>query len=62
VSSTLAWPLPRKYHTEIKVPAGQISEGLYELTVAILYENTGIKFSVAGFSDGPTLQFYNQGP
>ncbi len=62
VSSALAFPLPRNYNTVINVPAGQITEGLYELTVAILYENTGLKFSVAGFSDGPTLQFYNQGP
>jgi hypothetical protein len=62
VSSTPAFPVPRNYSTVINVPAGQIQEGLYELTVAIVYENTGQKFSVAGFSDGPTLQFYNQGP
>jgi hypothetical protein len=62
VSSTPAVPLPRNYNHVINIPAGQITEGLYELTVAILYENTGFKFSVAGFSDGPTLQFYNQGP
>ena len=65
VNSAPSSPLPRKYDAVISVPAFKVSEGLYELTVAILYENTGlpgtdkgIKHSVAGFSDGPTLEFY----
>ena len=65
VNSQPSAPLPRQYSTVISVPAGKVSPGLYELTVAILYENTGapgtdkgIKHSVAGFSDGPTLEFY----
>jgi hypothetical protein len=65
VNSQPSAPLPRKYSVVIDVPAKKVTEGLYDLTVAILYENTGlpgtdkgIKHSVAGFSDGPTLEFY----
>ena len=65
VNSQPSSPLPRKYDTVISVPAGKVTPGLYDLTVAILYENTGapgtdkgIKHSVAGFSDGPILEFY----
>jgi hypothetical protein len=66
VNSASSLPLPRQYHTVISVPAGKVTKGLYDLTVAIVYENTGapgtdkgIKHSVAGFSDGPTLEFYD---
>jgi len=65
VNTVPSLPLPRSYHVQIDIPAGVVSPGLYDLTVAILYENTGapgtdlgIKHSVAGFSDGPILQFY----
>ena len=66
VNSASSLPLPRQYNTVISVPAGKVTKGLYDLTVAIVYENTrapgtdkGIKHSVAGFSDGPTLEFYD---
>ncbi len=69
VNSAPSLPLPRQYETLIQVPAGKVSKGLYDLTVAIVYENTagpgtdkGIKQSVAGFSDGPTLEFYETTP
>jgi hypothetical protein len=69
VNSAPSSPLPRQYHTVISVPAGKVTKGLYDLTVAIVYENTGapgtdkgIKHSVAGFSDGPTLEFYETTP
>jgi hypothetical protein len=65
VNTAPSAPLPRKYSTVISVPAGKVTPGLYDLTVAILYENTGapgtdkgIKHPVAGFSDGPILEFY----
>jgi len=65
VNTAPSAPLPRKYSTVISVPANKVTPGLYDLTVAILYENTGapgtdkgIKHSVAGFSDGPILEFY----
>jgi hypothetical protein len=52
-------PLPRKYTTTIFVPAGKVKAGLYDLTVAITYDN-GPKLSMAAFCEGPILEFYDK--
>lgn len=51
--------LPRKYSTIILVKDHKVQAGLYDLTVAITYDN-GVKLSMAGFSTGPVLQFYDK--
>ena len=52
-------PLPRKYSTTINVAAGAVKAGLYDLTVAITYDN-GPKLSIAAFCEGPILEFYDK--
>ncbi len=52
-------PLPRRFNTTIVVPAGTVKAGLYDLTVAITYDN-GPRLSMAAFYEGPILQFYNK--
>ncbi len=53
---------PRHYSATIHVPAGTPPAGLYKLTVAITYDVVfgGVHFpqEMAGFVDGPMLQFY----
>ncbi len=50
----------RSYSTIINVPAGAVQAGLYDLTVAITYDNFGPPLSIAAFSEGPILQFYDK--
>ena len=50
----------RNYATTIKVAAGKVKAGLYDLTVAITYDNFGPPLSIAAFSEGPILQFYDK--
>jgi hypothetical protein len=54
-----AAPLPRKYTTTIFVPARRVEAGLYDLTVAITYDN-GPRLSIAAFCEGPILEFYDK--
>lgn len=53
---------PRNYSTTIHVPAGTPPAGLYKLNVAITYDVAfgGLHFpqEMAGFIEGPLLQFY----
>jgi hypothetical protein len=50
----------RNYSTTLNVAAGRVKAGLYDLTVAITYDNFGPPMSIAAFSEGPILQFYNK--
>ena len=50
----------RNYATTLKVAAGAVKPGLYDLTVAITYDNFGPPMSIAAFSEGPILQIYSK--
>ena len=53
---------PRPYSVVMDVPANKVKAGLYELTVAITYDNGGpgpLLLEMAAFSDDVRLQFYH---
>ena len=50
----------RNYNTTLSVAAGAVQPGLYDLTVAITYDNFGPPLSIAAFCEGPILQFYKK--
>ncbi|HBY94626.1 MAG: hypothetical protein M5U01_40235 [Ardenticatenaceae bacterium] len=52
----------RSYSATINVPAGTPPEGTYLLTVVVNYSNLGVPQQMAGFAQGPTVEFYNPGP
>jgi hypothetical protein len=52
----------RKYTAKIKIKAGTVGAGLYKLTAAITYSNLGIILEMAGFHEGPLMQFIDPGP
>lgn len=55
-------PPKRAYSTLIDVPAAEtiadFEPGAYKLTAVITYENGGVPGEMAGYSEGPILQFY----
>jgi hypothetical protein len=52
----------RKYTAKIKIAAGTVGAGLYKLTAAITYSNLGVVLEMAGFHEGPLMQFIDPGP
>ena len=52
-------PLPRNYHADINVAAGAVTAGTYKLVTVLLYTNGGFPNEIAGFSEGPLVQFYD---
>ncbi len=58
LSSAAPLPAPRQYNTLIKVDAGKVPEGLYQLTIAITYDHSGKRLSMAGFYELAVMQFY----
>ena len=50
---------PVNYFVHFDVPAGAVAAGLYQLVVSMTYlEPTGAPGPMAGFVEGPMLQFY----
>ncbi len=47
----------RNYSATVHVAAGAVRAGLFTLTVAVTYSNSGVTLPMAAFSDGPILQF-----
>jgi hypothetical protein len=52
-------PLPRTYSVTMTIPAGNVQAGLYQLVVALTYDN-GAKLSMAAFVESGILQFYDK--
>ena len=52
----------RNYTAKIKINAGVVGAGLYKLTAAITYSNLGVVLEMAGFHEGPLMQFIDPGP
>lgn len=52
----------RKYSANISIAAGTVNAGLYKLTAAITYSNLGVPLDMAGFHEGPLMQFIDPGP
>ncbi|HEX6674661.1 MAG TPA: hypothetical protein VF486_06525 [Actinomycetes bacterium] len=52
-------PLPRKYSTTLNIPAHRVGAGIYQLVVALNYDN-GAKLSMAAFVESGILQFYDK--
>lgn len=59
VATTPPLPLPRNYHADINVAAGAVPAGTYKLVTVLLYTNGGFPNEIAGFSEGPLVQFYD---
>jgi hypothetical protein len=60
VNSPGTLPPPRNYSATINVPAGTPpNEGVYKLTVLLNHSNMGIRDKMAGFTEGPMVEFYN---
>ncbi len=51
--------LPRKYSVTMTIPAHKVGAGLYQLVVALNYDN-GAKLSMAAFVESGILQFYDK--
>ncbi len=51
--------LPRRYSVTMTIPAGKVGAGLYQLVVALTYDN-GAKLSMAAFVESGILQFYEK--
>lgn len=48
----------RKYETKIRVPAGDVAEGVYKLVTLISYRHGGVPLEMAAFVEGPLVRIY----
>jgi hypothetical protein len=46
------------YLININTAAGAVATGAYKLVTTVTYENGGIPGPIAGYSEGPIVQFY----
>lgn len=50
----------RNYTTTLNIPGGTVpTQGVYKLVVAILHQNGGVPTRMAGFEEGPLVQFFD---
>ena len=49
----------RNYTATLNIPGGTVpTDGVYKLVVAILHRNLGVPTRMAGFEEGPFVEFY----
>jgi hypothetical protein len=50
----------RNYSATLNIPGGLVPQaGVYKLVVAILHQNLGLPTRMAGFEEGPLMQFFD---
>ena len=50
----------RNYTTTLNIAGGAVpTDGVYKLVVAILHRNLGVPTRMAGFEEGPFVEFYS---
>ncbi|HRF48615.1 MAG TPA: hypothetical protein PLC98_13395 [Anaerolineales bacterium] len=58
--ATVAPAFNRAYTTTLNIAGGVVpTDGVYKLVVAILHRNLGVPTRMAGFEEGPFVEFYS---
>lgn len=58
--ATVAPAFNRAYTTTLNIAGGVVpTDGIYKLVVAILHRNLGVPTRMAGFEEGPFVEFYS---